>query len=233
MDINKAITYVFEDEKWVTKSLIGLVLSVLGFLIIPIFFVQGYLVGIVRNVMDGVEFPLPEWDDWGKLFKDGLNLFIALFVYALPAILLVGCGMLLFLPAGMASGDAAEALAAGGGLGFTLLACLAMLWGLAMVVLSPAITIQYAREGSLGACFRFSEVIAFTREHLGDIIIAVAVLLGIGLVLGLVGVIPLIGWLIALAASIYTTFVSGHLFGQIGAKAGGAKEKSYTDPTVM
>ncbi|MFN2136745.1 MAG: hypothetical protein ACK2UK_12375 [Candidatus Promineifilaceae bacterium] len=63
-------------------------------------------------------------------------------------------------------------------------------------------------------------MIAIARENLGDIIIVVLVLLGIGPVLGLVGIIPLIGWFITLAASIYTTFVSGHLFGQIGQKVG-------------
>jgi hypothetical protein len=233
MDINKALTYVFDDERWVTKSIIGLVLSFLGFLIVPIIFVQGYLVWIVRNVMDGLEFPLPEWDDWGKMFMDGLNLFIALFVYSLPAVLLMVCGGLLFLPAGMAEGDVAGALAAGGGIGFMVLSCLAALWGLAMIVLGPAITIQYAREGTLGACFRFSEVIAVTRDHIGDIAIAVVVLIGLGIVLGLIGVIPFIGWLVALAASIYTTFVSGHLFGQIGRKVAGDKEKGYNDPTLM
>jgi len=233
MDINKALTYVFEDERWVTKSLIGLVLSFLGFLIIPIIFVQGYLVWIIRNVIDGLEFPLPEWEDWGKMFMDGLNLFIALLVYSLPAVLLVGCGMLLFLPAGMADGDVAGALAAGGSIGFLLLTCLAALWGLVMVVLGPAVTIQYAREGTLGACFRFSEVIALAREHIGDIIIAVVVLIGLGLVLGIIGIIPIIGWLVALAASIYTTFVSGHLFGQIGRNVAGDKEKGLGDPTIM
>lgn len=230
MDINKALTYVFDDERWVTKSLIGLVLSVLGFLIIPLFFVQGYLVWIVRNVMDGLEFPLPEWEEWGKMFMDGLNLFVALLVYSLPAVLLLVCGSLFFLPAGLAEGDVAGALAAGGSIGFMLLACLAALWSLAMVALSPAITVQYAREGTLGACFRFSEVFDFTRAHIGDIVIAVVVLIGLGLVLGLIGAVPIIGWLVALAASIYTTFVSGHLFGQIGRKAfGPTKEKTADD----
>jgi hypothetical protein len=232
VDIGKAISYVFDDERWVTKSLIGLVLSFFSFLIIPIFFVQGYLVEIVRNVMDGDEFPLPEWDDWGKLFMDGLSLAVAYLVYGLPALLLIGCGFLLFLPAGLAEGDFSDVMAVGGSIGFVLLSCLAALWGLVMVVVGPAVTIQYAREGNLGACFRFSEVIAIARENLGDIIIAVLVLLGVGLVLGLVGIIPLVGWLIALAASIYTTFVSGHLFGQIGQKAGGAKEKAFDDPMM-
>jgi hypothetical protein len=58
------------------------------------------------------------------------------------------------------------------------------------------------------------------------------VLLGVGLVLGLLGVIPLIGWVIALVASFYTTVVSGHLFGQIGRHMLGGKEKSLDSPVA-
>lgn len=233
MDIQKALTYVFDDENWVTKGLIGLVLSFLSFLIIPAIFVQGYLIWIVRNVMAGEEHPLPQWTDWSKMFMDGLYLIIAFLVYTLPIWLLMGCGLLFFVPAGFTEGDMAGALAGAGSIGFVLLSCLAALYGLVMAVLSPAITIQYAREGNLSACFRFTEIWDMTRNNLGDIIIALAVILGVGLVLGLVGAVPLIGWLIALAASIYTTFVSGHLFGQIGQKIGGMKEKGFDDPALL
>jgi hypothetical protein len=232
MDIGKSLTYLFDDDRWVVKLLIGTVLMIFGFLIIPIFFVQGYLVKIVRNMLDGLEKPLPEWEDWGKLFMDGLYLTIAGLVYSAPVWLLMICGTLLFLPAGFTEGDMSGVLAAAGGISFVLLACLAMILGVIIALLYPAITVQYAREDNLGACFRFSEIIAMTRENLGDVIIALLVLLGVGLVLGFVGVIPLIGWLIALVASFYTTVVSGHLFGQIGRHMLGGKEKSFDSPVA-
>ncbi|MFN2124969.1 MAG: DUF4013 domain-containing protein, partial [Candidatus Promineifilaceae bacterium] len=164
MDIGKSLTYLFDDDRWVVKLLIGTGLMILSFLIIPIFFVQGYLVKIVRNMLDGLENPLPEWEDWGKLFMDGLYLTIAGIVYSAPVWLLMICGMAVFLPAGLTEGDLSSTLVAAGGVGFMLLTCLAMILGVAISLLYPAITVQYAREDNLGACFRFSEIIAMTRE---------------------------------------------------------------------
>ena len=226
MDIGKALTFVFEDDRWIVKLLIGAAMMLLSILIIPAFFVEGYMIKLMRNVMDGIENPLPEWEEWGKLFMDGLNVFIAGLVYTAPVWLLMCCGGLLFLPAGFAEGDMQEILAGIGGISFFVLACVAMILGVIVALLIPAVTIQYAREDNLGACFRFSEVIAMTRDNIGDIIVALLVLFGVGLVLGLLGIIPIIGIIFTMAASIYTTVVSGHLFGKIGESIFGVgKEK--------
>ena len=234
MDIGKAITYAFDDDRWVVKLLIGAGLMLLSFLIVPAIIVQGYLVKIVRNVMDGVEKPLPEWEDWGKLFMDGLNLTIAGLVYTAPIWLLMCCGGLLFLPAGFTEGDTAEMMAAAGSISFLLVACLAMILGVLIALLYPALTVQYAKEDNLAACFRFSEVIGMTRDNIGDVIVALLVLFGVGLVLGLLGIIPIIGWIFAILASFYTTVVSGHLFGQLGQNmVGGGKDKSFGDPMII
>ncbi len=231
MDIAKSLTYIFDDERWITKSLIGVVMTILSIFIIPIFFVEGYMVHIVRNVMAGEEHPLPEWHDWGKLFMDGINLFIALLVYTLPIWLLMCCGALVFAPAAVTEGDVSGLFASMGVVAGAGLSCLLLLFGIAIALLTPAVTIQYARTDSLSACFQFSEIINMTRDNLSNIIIALLVLFGVSLGLSVIGVIPLIGWLIALAAGTYLTFVSGHLFGQIGAIIGGSgKEK---DPGII
>ena len=229
MDINTAITYVFKDERWIVKTLIGAGLLLISFLIIPIFFVNGYLVQIVRNVMDGQAEPLPEWDNWGDMFKDGLNLIAAELVYTLPIWLLMCCASAFFLPAALSEGDAASMLAAIGGVSAMIMMCLVLLFAIVYALIGPALTIQYAREGTLSACWRFSEVIGFARENIGDIIIALIVIIGLGLVLGLIAAVPFIGWIISIAGGIYVTFVSGHLFGQIG---GAPKEKALDEPAV-
>lgn len=231
MDVAKSLTYTFEDDRWITKLLIGVVMTLLSIFIIPLFFIEGYMVQIVRNVMNGEEQPLPEWHDWGKLFKDGLNLLIAGLVYSLPIWLLMCCGGLLFAPAAMTEGDMAGMLAGIGTVGAVGLSCFMLIFGIILALLGPAIIIQYARTDSLSACFQFSEVIGIARDNVSNIIIALLVLFGISLGLSVIGIIPLIGWLIALAAGTYLTFVSGHLFGQIGAIIDGpGKEK---DPAII
>jgi len=43
MDIAKSLTYITEDERWISKLGIALVMSILSFLIVPIFLLYGYI----------------------------------------------------------------------------------------------------------------------------------------------------------------------------------------------
>jgi len=82
MDVARAFTYITEDERWVGKIVIGAVISFFTFLLLPIPLLAGWMVGITRNVMAGVERPLPEWDDFGTLFRDGLAVVVAPYLLA-------------------------------------------------------------------------------------------------------------------------------------------------------
>ncbi len=228
MDVNKSLTYVTEDEQWISKIVIGAILAFFSFLIIPGFFLAGYAVRITRNVMDGVDQPLPEWTDWGGLFMDGLYLFIAMFVYSLPFILIVCCAFLLFMMTAGASGGDAESIMAGlGALGMLVIVCLSLIWMILLLVVAPVVFIQYARTGEISACFQFSEILELTRVNIGDILITVLVIFGVNFVLGLVGIIPIIGFFLSLAARAYAMVVAGHLYGQLGAKMFGGKAKNF------
>ena len=232
MDIGKALSYTFSDERWIVKLVIGGLLMLFSWLIVPLIFVIGYLVRIVRNVMAGFEHPLPEWDEWGDMFRDGLNLGIAYFIYMIPIWILACCSLTVLAPAGFTEGDVSEMMAVLGGGTSLLLMCLMGLFALLVAVLGPAITIQYAREGSIGACLQVGEVINITRTQLGNIILALLVLFGLNFVLGLLGIIPIVGWVISLAASIYSLFVTGHLYGQIGTMVGGSPKEKMLDAEV-
>lgn len=232
MDVRKAFAFVFEDREWVTKLLIGVLLSLFAWLIIPAFMLTGYMVEIIRRVMDGVDKgdELPRWDDWGKLLKDGFFVAVATFVYTLPFLLLLAIGSALtFVPA-MSDIDSAV-VSTGLAAGWALVACLGLLFAVALLFLTPAITIQYAIKDDFGACFRFGEVFAIIRDNFGDILIVFVVTLVAGLALSLVtgvlGLIPCVGWIgaliLGLAFGPYLTMVTGHLYGQIGAKVLGNK----------
>ncbi len=233
MDINKSLTFVTEDEQWITKIVIGAVLALFSIFIIPGLFLMGYMARVTRNVMDGVDQPLPEWTDWGGLFMDGLYIAIAMFVYSLPFILIVCCSFLFIaMTANAGSGDAGDIVAGLGALGMFAIACLSLIWAILLLVVSPVIFIQYARSGELSACFQFSEIMALTRENIGDILITVLVIFGVNFVLGLLGIIPLIGFILSLAARAYVVAVSGHLYGQLGAKMYGGKGKEFESGLV-
>ena len=74
MDVTKSITYIFQDKRWFTKLLIGWLVS-----LVPIlnFAFTGYSTETIKNVENKREFPLPEWDDFGKKFVLGFYMWIA------------------------------------------------------------------------------------------------------------------------------------------------------------
>jgi hypothetical protein len=237
MDINKAFSYVFEDERWTNKFLIGVLMTLLSILIVPALILNGWLVAIVRNVMAGDKHPLAEWDDWGKLLRDGFNLFVAQLVHSLPFLLIF------FIVFGTSIGFSGlsevneDAAAAGFMASFGLLGCVSLIYAIIMLFLMPALTIQYARTDELAACFRFSEVIRIAREHMADIFIAFIVTIvatfALSLIFGVLGVIPCLGWIAAMLLSLaigpYLLAVTGHLYGQIGSKVEGPGKMSVVE----
>ena len=226
MDYGKSFTYAIEDQTWPNKVAIGALIT-----IVPIlnFATAGYMVQITRNVMNQQPDRLPEWDDWGKKWTEGLMLFIAHLVYSLPFLLLCCIGSVVaFLPAlGGQSESATNALA---GLSITtlcLMGCLGLLYSLALAVVSPAVTIFYAREGTLSACFKIGEIVGFIQRNLNIYLVAGVVffagVLAVSFVAGIFNVIPIcgtiIGLVIGLALGFYVALVAGHLYGQVAREA--------------
>jgi hypothetical protein len=212
MDIGKAFGFVFEDENWIVKILIGagvfLVGLLLGVLVIPAVIagaiLAGYEVEIVRRVIRGDMDALPEWDNWGALITDGLKVLVIGIVYALPAIIVSLC---LGVPAGMLAEDSpglSSALS-------ILSSCLGIVWAIVVSILLPAAIAFFVAEDELGAAFRFGEVISFVRDNLSTYLVTfvmswVASLVGsLGSLLCGIGV---------LATVPYSMMVTGHLYGQ-------------------
>ena len=87
------LNFPFRDAKAAQKTLIGSLLMFAQFIIpvLPGIVVMGYLSRVLRRVTEGDgQASMPEWDDWGGLFMDGVKVFAAIFVYSLPMILIVG-----------------------------------------------------------------------------------------------------------------------------------------------
>ena len=226
MDLNKVFSNQFEDKQWVSKLGIGAVIF-----IVPIlnFALSGFLIGIIRNVMNDSEEILPNWDDLGKKFTDGLILFAAGLIYALPLIII-------FLPIGIMS---AGGLIAGNnhlqgigqifaGTGSVLLycfLCIILIYGLALAIIYPAVLVMFAREGTFASCFKLREAFDKVSRNAGAFFTALIVSFGGGLVVGfasaifnmVVGWIPCFGWIASIVISfsigIYLLTIHGYLFG--------------------
>jgi hypothetical protein len=231
MRISEAIGFVFEDEQWLSKLLLGALIS-----LIPIFggaVLMGYAIAVLRNLMAGSHCPLPSWDRIGQYFVDGLLFWVALLVYSIPLLLLLcPIGLVWILPAvGGESEEAVAVLSSIAGLVGAGLGCLGFLYGVLLWLLSPVLQIQYAETGDLATCFRFGEVFRFFFDHIGAIVIA-QVLVAVagfvvssvlGSVIGVIGLVPICGWVVAgllalamIPVGFWLMLVGAHLYAQIG-----------------
>ena len=222
MDIGKAYTFIPEEDDWIKKIIIGGVLALFSFLFIPIFFLFGYQIAVVRKVMKGDVHPLPEWEDWGKMFMDGLVIWVAQIVYALPVILLSLCSLIILVPASTdPSGDIGASFSGAAIFGLVVLSCLVLLFSIALAFIVPALYVQYAKMGEFGSLFQVGEIINIAREHFVDILIVFVAAIAAGIVLGLVTWIPICGWFIlAPLGSVWIMVATAFLYGQIAAKTG-------------
>ena len=209
MDVSKAFSYVFEDEDWIVKILIGGLFVLLIPFLIGIPFLLGYVVETVRNVMKDEPQPLPGWNDLGDMFVKGLTLTATGILYLLPVILLACPLIAAAILAGDQGGDGIAALS-------LCVQCLAFLWGLLVAAVFPAAVIRYAESGEFGSAFRFGEIFGLIAGNPANYV--VTILVGwLAVIIGGVGVI-LCG-----VGVFFTTFwaylVAAHLWGQMGRQA--------------
>ncbi|HJZ47366.1 MAG TPA: DUF4013 domain-containing protein [Roseiflexaceae bacterium] len=229
MDIGKAFGFVFEDEEWVSKVLIGGLIFLIP--LIGQLAVIGYSLKVAQNVIQGNPRPLPAWSEFGDHIMRGLYAFVIQFVYSLPAVILAGIFACTVVSASAAASQRSEGAGAGIGLLGTCLIPLIVVVGLLSALLSyPAIG-RYLSTNSLSEAFKFSDVIANVRADLAPWFI----LLVVGILAGFVGSLGAIACGVGvLFTSFYAQCVIGYALGQtivqVGATAQPPIPPSYGPP---
>lgn len=169
------------------------------------------LMGYVLKVLRG-EKPAPEVEDWGTLFIDGIKFLIVYIIWMIPIIIVWAILMAVGF-AGAMTGDETAAMAAVGMVGLLVMFILAIIIGLFAMIGA----VRFARTGSIGEAFNFSAILA-TISKIGWVpyIIAIIVLgvcgIVFGIVVGILMMIPILGWLIYLCMiSPWAIFVSRYV----------------------
>jgi len=180
----------------------GSLFVLLAFVLVGSIFLGGYGLRLIRNVVRGVPHPLPEWDDLGGMFSEGLVAFGMYLVYIIPAI---AGFVVLGIVVGVSSGDDGP-----GGIaaitGSALLMVLLAFAMLALVLYLPSAMTRLALTQRFSAGFEFEENFAFIRRNLGNYLLAIVIYFiasfaaQFSILLFCIGIIPGMFWQICVNA---------------------------------
>ena len=203
MDIGEIVSDAIKYPSFEWKKVIILgILMLISFLIVPAFLVMGYVFRALKASIAGAT-ELPEFDEWGEMFIDGLKVFVAQFIYFLIPAIVIFIGVWASLgtmnmmgPDAVLTGMSVGVITGGALIGMLL----AIIFGLVAII---AVANMAYYDSDLGAAFNFSEIL----DHISDIgwvdyIIWYIVMIVIGaiggFIAGILNIIPFIGTIIAL-----------------------------------
>ena len=208
-DFVKPFAFVFQDPRWITKIAVGGLFYIAAFLLIGIFFILGYTAKLMRNVIADVPNPLPEWDDLGEYFAEGVGLVVIGIVFMLPVFLIAA---VMFVPAIIAAGASESEIAknlSGGMMGCAW--CLIFPLSLAISFFLPGAMTLAVVERRFTAAFEFSRLWRYIRGNFANYLLAFVVYLvarfaaPIGFVLFCIGVVFTAFWAMVVATYAFAT----------------------------
>jgi len=210
VDFGEAFRYPFQKG---VNILIGGVLCLLSFLIIPAFLVEGYIVRVMADTIEGRD-EMPEWSDWGYLLTKGVGAFVISLVYLIIPIIIIAivlaAALAALIPAMMTGSLGAVIMGALGGILVSII--IAFFFGFVCMVG----ILRYADKGNIGSAFAFGEIFEELKEKFAQYLLAYLILFGAAIVLGLLAVfIPFIGAIIAVFAGFYIIVVGARMFGEV------------------
>jgi hypothetical protein len=225
MDFAKALTFPFEDEDWLKKLGIGVLITLGGallsfILLIPLLLMillfYGWQYEIIKRVKNDDPTPLPGWDDFGGLLKRGGTLFGALLIYQIPVVLF-GCAAAIvsLLPVlGVSDENAFMAMSGAATIGVACCSCLILLYALAAGIVYIGGLIRYTDNEEFSTFFQIGDNFALVKDNIGDfgMLLLFFIVAGIGVnILSATG----IGGLVA---PVFQNYFTGHLVGQLAKK---------------
>ncbi|MEF8802386.1 MAG: DUF4013 domain-containing protein [Halolamina sp.] len=214
--LSDGLYYPSRSDDALMTVLIGGVLSILSFLLIPILFVFGYFLRVLEQTVDGVDEP-PVFDDWGDLGMSGLLAFVVTVLYYLvPTVVFVvlgGAGAL------TGSGDVAAA-------GFAIAALVSGLLFIALTYVYPAAITNFARTGSVGDAFAFGDIssVVVSPDYLVAWVIGFIIFVSGFVVVGVLSLIPILGTIVGVFVNFYIQVAAYRVFGLAFRRAAESEE---------
>jgi Protein of unknown function (DUF4013) len=232
--ISDSIKYPSSD--WGKVLILG-VIVIASILIVPIFLLMGYIFRIIKATLAGLD-ELPEFDEIGAMFVDGLKIFVVAIVYGIPVyIIALIIGLIVNTGVNTTTTIGLNPMMFWGlFVAYIVYIIVALIIGLIEVI---AIVNMAYYDGELGAAFRFSEIL----EHISRIgwgkyiatYIIVAIIAFIGYLIGVLTFFILIGIiLLPLVIAPYIAMFASRAIALLFAYSGepeAVEEASVEEPT--
>jgi hypothetical protein len=183
IDLETAAKFPTADTDWKRKVLIGGVLN-----IVPVinFIAMGYAFEVFRMALQREPASLPEWDEWGQRFVQGLMIFLIALIYNIASLIL-----------------------------FFIHPVVGFLAVIAAAFLFPAALAEYAVRANFSDAFQVKGVWKRIRQHRDDYFMAWLIMIGVFIVLMIIGMIPVLGWIISSIIGFYAYLSFAFIFGDI------------------
>jgi hypothetical protein len=219
MDVREIFMYPTKDKEWPVKMIIGIALSILP---IVNFFCSGYAYRIFKAGLNRQPLAMPEWDDWGEIFIQGLIIFVLRLLYFLIPLLLMGSGTAILIFAFVFK-DKSGYFPPGIVIPSVVLIGIGVLLAFLAAVLFPMALANYAKNNErFGAAFMIWEIVPSIIRVLDDYVIAFVLMVCVFFAFFVLCVIPYLGMLFALVLSFYLKYL--YYYALFGSACSGAFE---------
>ena len=214
MELKKVLAIPFKDKDNLIRFFIGGLLDILPIINL---LSSGYAFLLMQNqiLKEPVE-DLPEWNNWGTLFKYGLLTFIASLGYVIIPLIVIGLGTAALYPqVGILSF-----------IGVTLIV-VGAIFMLAAIFFYPMGLILFAIEDEFSVVFSFFRIIELITKHFFSYIKVFLIIFVMAIILGLLSNIPLVGWIIGVFVGFYLLVETAFLMGDVGREIVAAETGEY------
>ncbi|MFC4438787.1 MULTISPECIES: DUF4013 domain-containing protein [Natrialbaceae] len=195
------------DEAWKT-SIIGGVLLLFSFLLIPLFLVWGYVVRVLDRTARGDD-EAPVFEEWGELTIEGAKAFVILLAYSLVPVVVGG---ILFGGMWLATGGTPGSI---GAAGFVLAGLITLALFVAAAYVSPAALANFAENRRIGAGFDIETLrpVLSTGTYAARWLLAVGIVVVGSFVSGILNAIPFIGTVLGAIVAFYALVAAYYVIG--------------------
>ncbi len=213
MELSKTLQIPVKNRENIIRFIIGGILD-----IIPVLNLlsSGYAFLLMRDrILKNTSEDMPEWENWGTLFKYGILTFLISLGYAIIPIAIMGLGAAAIYPHIAILEYIGTTLFIIGGICF-----------LAAIFLLPMGVVLFAIDDEFSSAFSFFHVIDMAIKHIGLYFKAFIIIFIMWIVLGFLSLIPVVGWIIGVFVGFYLLLESALLLGDVGQAIAGRGEET-------